>query len=155
MPSVGPLSAGLKNSSANPYFLVVSTISTLYTYNAPPGSGGSANVSNSALTHYRYVDDLNASVTPGTATTSAGFTSSLLATGNMLRDMGKTVVASGSTFRKVQLMYSSMNAVSGNNTSVTGVQGQRTGYLTGYILLASDSNQTGFDLNVARVVRLY
>jgi hypothetical protein len=142
------MTAGLKNSSANPYFLVVSTISSFYTYSAPGGSGGSFNVTNGAFTPYNFAGDSNAQ---GTAPAN---TSSLLATGNMLRDMGKTVTASGSTFRKVQLLASSL-LTGANTTGITGVQGQRTGYLTGYILLGNDTDQPGFDLNVARVVRLY
>jgi len=52
-------------------------------------------------------------------------------------------------------MLASSILTGANTTGITGVQGQRTGYLTGYILLGSDTDQTGFDGNVARVVRLY
>ena len=151
MPSVGPMNAGLKNASANPYFLVVSTIvpANFFNYTAPAGSAGSTQPTlASNISPYVFANDRNT-----TGATSVGFSSSLLLTGNMLRDMGKTVVVSGSTFRKVQMLYSSMNAVSGNNTAgLTGVQGQRTGYLSGYILMGSDTN---LDDVVARVVRLY
>lgn len=150
MPSVGPMTAGLKNSSANPYFLVVSTIAptNFFTYSAPAGSGGSFNVTNAAFAGYNFAGDSNAQAT------AAANTSSLLFAGNMLRDMGKTVVASGSTFRKVQMLASSL-LTGANTTGITGVQGQRTGYLTGYILLGSDTDQTGFDNVVARVTRLF
>jgi hypothetical protein len=151
MPSVGPLSAGLKNVNTNPYFLVVANIapSSFFTYNGPSGSGGSFGpVSNTNFTPYNFYGDLTSS---GTVPAN---TSSLLFAGNMLRDMGKTVVTPGSTFRKVQLLASSVVA-GPNTTGITGVQGQRTGYLTGYILMGTDTNQSGFDSVVARVVRLY
>lgn len=153
MPSVGPMNAGLKNSSANPYFLVVSTIgpASFFNYTAPAGSAGSVQTTTANnITAYLFANDSNPTAS------SAGFSSTLLTTGNMLRDMGKSVVASGSTFRKVQMLYSSMNVVSGTNTTgITGVQGQRTGYLTGYILLGSDAGQTSPDNSAAKVVRLY
>ena len=150
MPSVGPMNAGLKNSSANPYFLVVSTIApaNFFTYSAPAGSGGSFSNATTNFVAYNFAGDSNAQAT------AAANTSSLLFAGNMLRDMGKTVVASGSTFRKVQLLASSL-LTGANTTGITGVQGQRTGYLTGYILMGSDTDQTGFDNVVARVTRLF
>jgi len=150
MPSVGPMTAGLKNSSSNPYFLVVSTIgpASFFTYSAPGGSGGSFNPTSANFVAYNFAGDSNA------AGTAAASTSSLLTAGNMLRDMGKSVVIPGSTFRKVQMLASSL-LTGANTTGITGVQGQRTGYLTGYILLPSDTNLTGFDGNVARVVRLF
>ena len=150
MPSVGPMNAGLKTASANPYFLVVSTIAptNFFTYTAPPGSGGSFINTSANFATYNFAGDSNAQAN------AAANTSSLLFAGNMLRDMGKSVVAAGSTFRKVQMLASSL-LTGANTTGITGVQGQRTGYLTGYILLGSDTDQPGFDLNVARVVRLY
>jgi len=150
MPSVGPMTAGLKNSSVNPYFLVVSSIGTtsFWNYTAPAGSGGSFSNATTNFVAYNFAGDSNAQAN------AAANTSSLLTAGNMLRDMGKTVVAAGSTFRKVQMLASSI-LTGANTTGITGVQGQRTGYLTGYILLGSDTDQTGFDGNVARVVRLY
>ena len=57
----------------------------------------------------------------------------------MLKDMGKTVVSAGRTFRKVQLVGSQGNAPNGNRTASTfGVGGQNPGtnpvqdYLTGF-----------------------
>jgi hypothetical protein len=62
------------------------------------------------------------------------FTSSLLAGAGILRDLGKTVVSSGRTFRKVQLVTSSVAntfGVGGGTPSGTG--GYVEDYLTGYI----------------------
>lgn len=62
-------------------------------------------------------------------------TISTVGAGGLLRDMGKTVVSSNRTFRKIQLLSPSMNAgvVPG---SVSG--GSAAGpFLTGYIELAS------------------
>lgn len=60
----------------------------------------------------------------------------------MLKDMGRTVVSAGRTFRKVQLVGSQGNAPNGNKTASTfGVGGQNPGtnpvqdYLTGFIEL--------------------
>jgi hypothetical protein len=64
-----------------------------------------------------------------TSTATAGFISS--AGAGILRDLGKTVVSSGRTFRKVQLVLSTPNTF--------GVAGAPLGvgedYLTGYIEL--------------------
>jgi hypothetical protein len=55
--------------------------------------------------------------------------------GGLLKDMGKTVVSSNRTFRKVQLVsHSTVGAVAGSATS----SGQ---FLSGYIELSSGSNQ--------------
>jgi hypothetical protein len=53
--------------------------------------------------------------------------------GGLLRDMGKTVVSSNRTFRKVQLVASSALGAAG----VVGVDTTKGPYLTGYIELAT------------------
>jgi hypothetical protein len=63
--------------------------------------------------------------------------------------MGKTVKAAGSTFRKVQLLVSTGTVL--NYPATTGVQGQPTNYLTGYVLSETSNPQ---DANVARLARL-
>ena len=61
------------------------------------------------------------------------YTSSLQAGQSLIRDMGKTIVSSGRTFRKVQLVVSTVAS------TTFGVAGPATGanpvedYLTGYI----------------------
>jgi hypothetical protein len=74
--------------------------------------------------------------TTGT-TGAAKFASSINAIGaGILRDMGKTVISSGRTFRKVQLVVSTgSNGVAGN-VGTTPLED----FLTGYIELGFDGN---------------
>ena len=62
-------------------------------------------------------------------------TISTVGAGGLLRDMGKTVVSSNRTFRKIQLLSPSMNAgvVAGTGPSAGGP------FLTGYIELSSSA----------------
>jgi hypothetical protein len=147
MPSVAPMTAGFKNAPlAN--LLIVSTIgaASMFSYSAPAGSGGSFNATTSNLTAYAGFDGgLNVS--------------SLTTVGNTLRDMGKSVVLNGSTFRKVQALVPGVpNATGGSNGGVTGVQGTPTGYATFYVQVpgsaASGDQGTNSAVNVARLVRM-
>lgn len=71
--------------------------------------------------------------------------SSISAAGAILKDMGRTVVSSLRTFRKVQLM---LTGTGGSNSSLStfGVGGRAMGvgedYLTGYIELGFEGNGT-------------
>ena len=56
--------------------------------------------------------------------------------GGLLRDMGKTVVSSNRTFRKVQLMVPS-NVANGGVAGPVGAGTSALPYLTGYIELAT------------------
>jgi hypothetical protein len=58
-------------------------------------------------------------------------TISSLGAGGLLKDMGKTVVSSNRTFRKVQLVAPSLSA------GVVGSKDSKGPYLTGYIELAT------------------
>ena len=152
MPSVGPMNGGLKNGSVNSYYQVVTTVASnaFYTYTAPSGSGGSQQFV--AATNFSVFDY------PNVKTTGAAVfnTSSLLTAGNLVRDMGKTVVASGSTFRKIQLLPNNVSTLTLNGSAVTstGVQGAPTGALTGYVQIPNDTTDTTTP-NLARLVRLY
>ena len=82
--------------------------------------------------------------TTGTSTfstaawTRTAYSTSLTAAGaGLLRDMGRTVVSSGRTFRKVQLVTSTVSTF-----GVGGYQGTTPieDYLTGYIELGFDGN---------------
>ena len=67
--------------------------------------------------------------------------STIKASGAILKDLGKTVVSSSRTFRKVQLMLPNVGG-----TSTFGVAGQNNArgddYLTGYIELGFDGQGT-------------
>jgi hypothetical protein len=58
--------------------------------------------------------------------------------GGLLRDMGKTVVSAGRTFRKVQLMVSTIST--GGVNGQAGTTTPSTDYLTAYLELASGPN---------------
>ena len=68
--------------------------------------------------------------------------SSIQAGAGILKDMGRTVVSSLRTFRKVQVVLSGSNST----LSTFGVGGRQTGvgedYLTGYIELGFEGNGT-------------
>ncbi len=71
----------------------------------------------------------------------------------VFRDMGKTLISSGRTFRKVQLLISSSDVSVGNVASSSGVGGVSPAYLTGYIILPGSgggANQTGLGGTVAQ-----
>ncbi len=81
------------------------------------------------------------------STAGAGVSSLVNAAGaGVFRDMGKTLVSSGRTFRKVQLLISSSDVSVGNVASSSGVGGLAPAYLTGYIQLPGSgdgANQSG------------
>lgn len=60
------------------------------------------------------------------------FTSTLLATGKILKDMSKTLVSSGRVFRKVQMVVNAAGGVGGVAASGSG-QAPIPDYLTGYV----------------------
>jgi hypothetical protein len=73
--------------------------------------------------------------------TGSGVYSTFVATNGagLLKDMGKTIVSSSRTFRKIQLV--APNSVTGGSTfGVAGAQATVTGdYLTGYIEVGFDT----------------
>ena len=86
-----------------------------------------------------------------TISTAGAGTSTLIATAGagVFRDMGKTLISSGRTFRKVQLLISSPDVTTGLSGATSGVGGAATTYLTGYIILpgsggGADQSGTGF-----------
>ena len=72
---------------------------------------------------------------------------SSLGAGGLLKDMGKTVVSSNRTFRKVQLVAPSLAA------GVVGGTGSNGQYLTGYVELAT-GNAVASDASPAPVAYL-
>jgi hypothetical protein len=87
MTSVGPNDQGLKQTRG--YFVLLSTLNSSIQFAIAAGSGAGG------------------SYLPGAVTTQAGLAPSGVAaipSGAVLKDMGKTVVSSTHTFRKVQTM---------------------------------------------------
>jgi hypothetical protein len=69
--------------------------------------------------------------------TAGAATSTLIASAGagVFRDMGKTLISSGRTFRKVQLLINTPDVATGLVTATSGVGGAAAAYLTGYIIL--------------------
>ena len=81
------------------------------------------------------------------STAGAGVSSLVNAAGaGVFRDMGKTLISSGRTFRKVQLLISTPDVSTGLPAATSGVGGPSPTYLTGYIILPGSgdgANQVG------------
>jgi len=110
------------------YFMPLSSLQgSIYTYTGSSGSGGSAVKGSFAaagwatsLTRYGY--------TAGTTGSGNTYLSSINTVGaGILKDMGKTVVSSSRTFRKVQLVAQGVGVAGAVGTTPS------EDYLTGYI----------------------
>ena len=125
----------------------------------PSNQGYFINVGDMRTTFYQNngTDELpliSANVYARSTTTSA--LSTMFATGGnaILKDMGKNLMSSGRTFRKVQLVMSTGSLVAGGTEGVGGmdVLNAPTNYLTGYIELPGQHGITaGFFTPVARL----
>lgn len=107
-----------------------------------------ANINNSV---YVYREDTNAFSTAAFAayatTPYGGYVSSLFHTGGaLLKDMGKTIVSSSRTFRKIQLVV----PVNASTFGVAGAEDNSavSGYFTGYIEMGFEG--TGAPAKVAK-----
>jgi hypothetical protein len=133
MSSVGPIGRGYKQNSGAFFIPLGNVASQVLQFTSVGGAGGS----------YLVGSFTTAAWAQG-GTTPNKFTSTIstIAAGGLLRDMGKTIVSAGRTFRKVQLMTSTVST-----GGVTGAAGVTTNpnvdYLTGYIELGSGFNGTG------------
>jgi len=115
-------SGSLGPKQARGYFAPLADCRTfVYQYSGGAGAGGS------------FLPGAFTAVTwNATAADSAAFsTISSINAGGLLRDMGKTVVSSNRTFRKVQLVRPSLAG------GVVGTSSNAGAYLTGYIELAT------------------
>jgi hypothetical protein len=120
MASVGPMNQGMKQTRG--YFVPLANCANkISTYNGGSGAGGSFLPGTFTVATW---------ASNGTGASPLTSTISTIGAGGLLRDMGKTVVSSNRTFRKVQLITPSLNG------GVTGVDTTSGPYLTGYIELA-------------------
>lgn len=123
----------------------------------PSNQGYFINVGDMRTTFYQNngTDELpliSANVYACSTTTSQ--LSTMFATGGnaILKDMGKNLMSSGRTFRKVQLVMSTGSLVAGGTEGVGGIDAAPTNYLTGYIELPGQHGITaGFFTPVARL----
>jgi hypothetical protein len=131
-------------ASENAYFVTLGT-------NGVAGSGTGATtgqILNSGVAAGTNVTSVNVAFSTA-LWASQGDTSTLVAgVGKVLRDLGKTVVSSLRTFRKVQAVVSSFStgvsvgaAVGGRGNNASGAPAQLVGeeFLTGYIEIVSSS----------------
>ena len=138
MSSVGPTGRGPKQSAGG-FFIPLGNVATqVLQYTTVGGAGGSFLPGTFALAVWGQ---------GGTSASRFTSTISAVAAGGLLRDMGKTVVSAGRTFRKVQLVVNnsqrnganfalSTNGVAGVNTYQTGATTSAVqDFLTGYIEL--------------------
>jgi len=149
MASVGPMSAGFKQGGG--FFVPLTDLTgggnatncRILSY--VPGSGAGGSYLPGSFSNALWATAGNSAASPHTSTISA------IAKAGVLRDMGKTVVSASRTFRKVQLLTSSV--------STAGVAGQAgtnpdVDYLTGYIELSSGNNVSATAAPVAYYPRL-
>ena len=143
-------------ASENAYFVTVGT-------NGVAGSGTASStgqVLNSGVAAGTNVTAANVAFSTAVWASQTGTSTLVNGPGKMLRDMGKTIVSSLRTFRKVQAVVSS--AVNGVSVGAAvgsfpsgAATGQRAGeeFLTGYIEIVSSSGLHA-DANPAAVARM-
>ena len=127
MSSVGPTSRGFKQSAGGFFIPLGNVASAVLAYTVSGGAGGSFQPGAFSVAAWAQ---------GGSAPSKFTSTISAIAQGGILRDMGKSVVSAGRTFRKVQLLTSTVSTGGVNGSA--GVTGNpNVDYLTGYIELAS------------------
>ena len=137
MASVGPMNQGMKQTRG--YFVPLGDLvaftsgsrSGISTYSGGSGAGGSFLAGTFSRADW---------ATPGNAQSAGALLSSIstIGQGGLLRDMGKTVVSSNRTFRKVQLI-----APSPANGGVGGGPSSSGPFLSGYIELSTGPQVNG------------
>ena len=103
------------------YYITLSSIRDQFNTFVPgSGSGGSASVG--SFTNFAYSGTFDQST--------------IIGNNKVIRDMGKTVVSAGRTFRKFQAVYNQTASTSG----VGGIAATTTnpGYMTGYLEVADE-----------------
>ena len=151
------LLTGVKQTNSDlGYFMPVSSLQGIvYAITYGSGAGGSFqqggfNVANSATVQQAFWGLLGAQQVNGVsgpyATTGNPYLSSISGAGQgLLKDMGKTVVSAGRTFRKVQLVVNnSQRAAINYALSTNGVAGQNTYQAAGNTGTAVQDFLTGF-----------
>jgi hypothetical protein len=110
---------------------------TSHTKQIPANSGYYINVADCRTTVYANSGTDSAPTMIANVYAVSSVTSTFMATaGNaVFKDMGKTLVSSGRTFRKVQLVVSTGLVTAGGSGGVGGVDNAPVNYLTGYIEL--------------------
>lgn len=122
------------NQSAGAYYLVISSVAEqVLTYTPGTGSGGAT--------------------TQGSFANMTGVGTAYDA-GVLIKDMGRTVISSGRTFRKFQAVLNT-NAAYASSLGVGGVaaSGANPGYLTAYLELGRDGSFAGQQEGIPKIAR--
>lgn len=138
-----PTKAGY-NQNGGGYYIVITSLAPaqLLTYTPGTGSGGATTVGSFA--------GANSTVMPTNVST-------LFGAGRICKDMGKTVVSAGRTFRKIQAVTPT-DAALGSSFGVTGPAGTATnpGYATYYVETGRDgANADGEGAGLAALARYF
>lgn len=114
------------NQSGGGYYVTLEDIKTkMFTKAADSGSGGATTVG--AFSAYTW----------GSGGEPGGL-STFVATGKVIKDMGKTVVSAGRTFRKFQAVFSSITGTNGVGGGLTSGGSSNLSYLSFYLEIARD-----------------
>ena len=139
MPATLGTNAGIKqNDTDGGYFMPLSSlVGVIYAYTPGSGAGGSFAQGTFSTDSWAAPAIIGAASLPAAALGGGKYLSSINGAGaGLLKDMGKTVVSAGRTFRKIQLVARnvSTSGVEGNAPATTPVQD----FLTGFIELGFD-----------------
>jgi hypothetical protein len=129
MSSVGPIGRGYKQSAGGFFIPLGNVANQVLQFTSVGGAGGSYLVGTFSPAAWAQNGSTPSKFTSTISTTAAG---------GLLRDMGKTIVSANRTFRKVQLMTSSVST--GGVGGPVGGTNPNVDYLTGYIELNSGAN---------------
>jgi hypothetical protein len=129
-----PLKGGF-NQSGGGYYMIFTALTgaQILNYNGGSGSGGSYNVG--LVSTYVGVSQNGGPAVPNVGLTDTDWSTAYFRAGRLLKDMGKTVVSSGRTFRKFQAVYNGLASNSSPTFGVGGPAGTTTapGYLSVYL----------------------
>ncbi len=115
--------AGFNQSGGAHYIALTATyLSTLQTYTPGTGSGGAT--TQGSFAPFSWAAD--------------GAASSIHGQYKLIKDMGKTVISSGRTFRKFQLVFPQSQSTMGIYGSAASTT--NPGYITGYLEVARDGS---------------
>ncbi len=121
------------NQSGGAYFIVISDISAkLNVYTPGTGSGGAATAGSMAITPA-------ATIAPGLASAAAA-----VGAGKLIKDMGKSVVVGGVTYRKFQVVQTP------SATNAGGQMGKSSDYYSFYLEVGRDGAQFAAPPAIAR-----
>lgn len=138
MPATLGTNSGIKQTDTDGGFFMPlsSLVGVIYAFTPGSGAGGSFAQGSFSTASWAATPIAGAAL-PSAALGGGKYLSSINGAGaGLLRDMGKTVVSAGRTFRKIQLVARnvSTSGVEGNAPATTPVQD----FLTGFIELGFD-----------------